>query len=52
MSKYKILEEFNIDYFFSKPQEIDVFLVEVCADFDEDGDIVALLSALQIISRV
>jgi len=51
MSKYRTLEEFSLDDLSSRPEKIDDILKQVVSDFEEDGDIDALRSAVQIISR-
>ncbi|MFN8442988.1 MAG: addiction module antidote protein [Caldilineaceae bacterium] len=52
MSNYRTLEEISVEYFTKHPEEIDEFLNEIFADYAQDGDSVALLSALRIIARV
>lgn len=52
MSNYRTLEEISVEYFTQHPEEIDEFLTEIFADYAQDGDSVALLSALRIIARV
>lgn len=52
MSSYRTLEEISVEYFTKHPEEIDEFLNEIFADYAQDGDSVALLSALRIIARV
>lgn len=52
MSNYRTLEEISVEYFVLHPEEIDAFLNEIFADYADDGDSVALLSALRIIARV
>lgn len=52
MSNYRTLEEISVEYFTQHPEEIDEFLTEIFADYAQDSDSVALLSALRIIARV
>lgn len=52
MSNYRTLDEVSVDYFTQHPEEIEEFLQEIFADYAQDGDSVALLSALRIIARV
>lgn len=52
MSNYRTLEEVSVEYFTHHPDEIEAFLKEIFADYAQDGDSVALLSALRIIARV
>ena len=52
MSNYRTLEEVSVEYFSQHPGEIEAFLQEIFADYAQDGDSVALLSALRIIARV
>ena len=52
MSNYRTLDEVSVEYFTQHPEEIDDFLHEIFADYAQDGDSVALLSALRIIARV
>ena len=52
MSNYRTLEEVSVEYFTQHPEEIEGFLQEIFADYAQDGDSVALLSALRIIARV
>lgn len=52
MNKYRTLEEVTTDYFTRRPEEIEPFLEEAFADYAEDGDAPALLSALRVVARV
>lgn len=52
MSNYRTLEEVSVEYFTQHPEEIEAFLQEIFADYAQDGDSAALLSALRIIARV
>ena len=50
-NNYRTLHEISVDYFMQHPDEIDAFLQEIFADYAEDGDSAALLSALRIVAR-
>lgn len=52
MRHYRTLDDVTAAYFTEHPEEIDAFLQETFADYAEDGDSAALLSALRIIARV
>ena len=52
MRDYRTLDDITIEYFTQHPEEIDDFLNETFADYAEDGDSTALLSALRIVARV
>ena len=52
MTDYRTLADVSIEYFRQHPEEIDDFLSEIFAEYAEDGDSAALLSALRIIARV
>lgn len=52
MTNYRTLDDVTIDYFTQNPEEIDDFLSEAFADYAQDNDSAALLSALRIIARV
>ena len=52
MSNYRTLEEVSVEYFTQHPDEIEAFLNEIFAEYAQDGDSAALLSALRIIARV
>jgi probable addiction module antidote protein len=52
MSDYRTLDDVTAEYFTQHPEEVDTFLNEIFADYAEDGDSTALLSALRIIARV
>jgi HTH-type transcriptional regulator / antitoxin HigA len=52
MSNYRTLEEVSVEYFAQHPDEIEAFLNEIFAEYAQDGDSAALLSALRIIARV
>jgi len=52
MSTYRTLEEVSVEYFTQHPDEIEAFLNEIFAEYAQDGDSAALLSALRIIARV
>lgn len=52
MSDYRTLDEISVEYFAQRPEEIDDFLAEIFAEYAQDGDSAALLSALRIVARV
>jgi HTH-type transcriptional regulator/antitoxin HigA len=52
MTEYRTLGKIRVEYFGEHPEEIDDFLNEIFADYDQDGDSAALLSALRVIARV
>lgn len=52
MSEYRTLDDVTVEYFSQHPEEIDPFLNEAFADYAEDGDSAALLTALRIVARV
>lgn len=52
MSDYRTLDEVTVDYFMQHPEEIEDFLTEIFADYAQDEDAAALLSALRIVARV
>lgn len=52
MNKYRTLDEVTVEYFIQHPEEIDIFLSDAFADYTQDNDSAALLSALRIIARV
>ena len=52
MTNYRTLDEVTAEYFMQHPEEIDDFLTEIFADYAQDGDSAALLSALRIVARV
>jgi len=52
MSNYRTLDDVAIEYFTQHPKEIDAFLTEAFADFAQDDDSAALLSALRVIARI
>ena len=52
VSNYRTLDQISVEYFTSHPGEIDDFVNEIFAEYAEDGDSAALLSALRIIARV
>lgn len=52
MSEYRSLNDVTAEYFTQHPEEIDAFLSENFADYAQDGNSAALLSALRIIARV
>lgn len=52
MPTYRTLEEVSVEYFTQHPEEIDLFLSEIFADYAQDGDLVTLLSALRIVAPV
>ena len=52
MSDCRSLDEFGIDYFTDHLEEIEEYLSEIFADYAQDGDSAALLSALRVIARV
>lgn len=52
MPDYRTLDDISEEYFSERPEEIDEFLTEIFADYAQDGDSAALLSALRVIARV
>ncbi len=52
MTEYRTLDDVTVEYFTQHPEEIEAFLNETFADYAEDGDSAALLSALRVIARV
>lgn len=52
MAEYRTLNEISVEYFSERPEEIENFLNEIFADYAQDGDSAALLSALRVIARV
>ena len=52
MTDYRTLDDVTIEYFTQHPDELEDFLTETFADYAEDGDSAALLSALRIVTRV
>jgi probable addiction module antidote protein len=52
VAEYRSLDDVTVEYFTTHPDEIDAFLTESFADYAEDGDSAALLSALRVIARV
>lgn len=52
MTEYRSLEQISVEYFQEHPAEIEAFLNEIFADYAQDGDSAALLSALRVIARV
>ena len=52
MTEYRSLDEISVEYFNEHPEEIDDFLNEIFAEYGQDGDSAALLSALRIVARV
>ena len=48
---YRTLAEVTAEYFTLHPDEIDEFLTELFADYAEDGDSAALISALEIVAQ-
>ena len=52
MTDYRTLDEVSTEYFVQHPEEIEAFLQEAFADYAEDRDSAALLSALRVIARV
>lgn len=52
MSDYRTLDDVTVQYFTAHPEEIEPFLNETFADYAQDGDSAALLTALRIIARV
>ena len=52
MTNYRPLADVTVEYFTENPEEIDAFLNETFADYAQDGDSAALLTALRIIARV
>jgi HTH-type transcriptional regulator/antitoxin HigA len=52
MTEYRTLDQISVEYFTDHPEEIDDFLNEIFADYAQDGNSAALLSALRVIARV
>jgi len=52
MTDYRTLDDVTVEYFAQHPEEIEAFINETFADYAEDGDSAALLSALRVIARV
>ena len=52
MTEYRSLDQISEAYFREHPDEIDDFLNEIFADYAQDGDSAALLSALRVIARI
>ncbi|MBN1667923.1 MAG: putative addiction module antidote protein [Anaerolineales bacterium] len=52
MPEYRTLDEISVEYFTEHPEEIDDFLNEIFAEYGQDGNSAALLSALRIVARV
>ena len=52
MTNYRTFSDVTVEYFTYHPEEIDAFLHEIFADYAEDGDSAALLSALRILAQV
>ncbi|MBT4641940.1 MAG: putative addiction module antidote protein [Deltaproteobacteria bacterium] len=52
MPDYRTLDDISVEYFTERPEEIDEFLTEIFAEYAQDGDSAALLSALRVIARV
>ena len=52
MTEYRTLDQISIEYFSDHPEEIDAFINEIFAEYAQDGDSAALLSALRVIARV
>jgi probable addiction module antidote protein len=52
MTEYRTLDQISIEYFTDHPDEIDAFINEIFAEYAQDGDSAALLSALRVIARV
>ena len=52
MTEYRTLDQISIEYFTDHPEEIDDFINEIFAEYAQDGDSAALLSALRVIARV
>jgi len=52
MTEYRSLDDVSVEYFKHHPEEIDAFLSETFADYAQDSNSAALLSALRIVARV
>lgn len=52
MSNYRTLSEVTEDYLRQHPDEIDDYIVELFDEYAEGGSAAALMSSLQIVSRV
>lgn len=52
MTEYRTLDEISVEYFSEHPEEIEDFLTELFAEYAQDGDSAALLSALRVIARI
>ncbi|MBX3059342.1 MAG: hypothetical protein KF770_22965 [Anaerolineae bacterium] len=51
MSDYRTLDEISVEYLVQRPEELQDFVAEIFAEYAQDGDSVALVSALQIVAR-
>ena len=52
MRNYPTLSEITEEYLRNNPEEIDSFVSVLFEEYAQDGDTAALLSALQVVSRV
>ena len=52
MTEYRTLDQISIEYFTDHPEEIDEFIIEIFAEYAQDGDSAVLLSSLRVIARV
>ncbi len=52
MRNYRNLSEVTEEYLRKHPEEIDSFVSVVFEEYDQDGDIAALISSLRVVSRV
>jgi len=52
MGKYRSFNEIEESYFRDHPEEMDDYIKLIFAEYDQDGNIGALLSSLRVLSRV
>lgn len=52
MGKYRSFNEVEESYFHDHPEEMDGYIKLIFEEYDQDGDIGALLSSLRVLSRV
>jgi HTH-type transcriptional regulator / antitoxin HigA len=49
---YRTIDDITEEYLRNHPEEVDDYITELFEEYAQDGDIVALLSSLRVISRV
>lgn len=49
---YRTIDDITEEYLRSHPDEIDDYITELFEEYAQDGDTVALLSSLRVVSRV